>query len=131
VHRGIRLGFHYDSLDSRNERVAKDTLGKISALLNERTRYIYKANDVAFEFVPQHCPQQANVSDCGVHALYNTRVLIQRLMHPAYRPAQPWSLADIEPNTSQNRAELRALFQQKWIERVTANAERVSNDMTS
>jgi len=82
------------------------------------------STDPALEFIPQPCPQQQNVSDCGVHALYNTRVLIQRLMHPSYRPARPWDLSDIEPDTPKNRAELRALFQQKWVERITANAER-------
>ena len=36
VNRGIRIGFHYDSLNHRNDEVAKETLGKIGILLNER-----------------------------------------------------------------------------------------------
>jgi len=35
VNRGIGLGFHYDSLGDRNDQVAKETLGKISALLTQ------------------------------------------------------------------------------------------------
>ena len=37
VNRGIGLGFHYDSLSDRNDQVAKETLGKISALLTQST----------------------------------------------------------------------------------------------
>ena len=36
VNRGIKIGFHYDSLNHRNDEVAQETLGKISMLLNER-----------------------------------------------------------------------------------------------
>jgi len=107
VNRGIKIGFHYDSLNQRNDEVAKETLGKISVLLNEQ-----------FHYVRQPSPQQENVSDCGVHVLYNTRVLIQRLMVPAYRPERPWDLSDIDPDTSSNRAALRQLFQQKLGERL-------------
>jgi Ulp1 family protease len=71
-----------------------------------------------FHYVRQPSPQQANVSDCGVHVLYNTRVLIQRLMVPMYRPERPWDLSDIDPDTSGNRAALRSLFQQKLVERL-------------
>jgi len=113
VNRVIKIGFHYDSLNHRNEDAAKETLGKIGILLNEQ-----------FNYVRQPSPQQANDSDCGVHVLYNTRVLIQRLMHPKYRPDRPWDLSDIEPDTVQNRAALRMLFQQKLIERLSSNNDR-------
>jgi hypothetical protein len=36
VNRKIKIGFHYDSLNHRNEDAAKETLGKIGLLLNER-----------------------------------------------------------------------------------------------
>lgn len=36
VNRVIKIGFHYDSLNHRNEEAAKETLGKIGILLNER-----------------------------------------------------------------------------------------------
>jgi hypothetical protein len=36
VNRVIKIGFHYDSLNHRNEDAAKETLGKIGILLNER-----------------------------------------------------------------------------------------------
>jgi len=35
VNRVIKIGFHYDSLNHRNEDAAKETLGKIGILLNE------------------------------------------------------------------------------------------------
>lgn len=40
VNRKIKIGFHYDSLNHRNEDAAKETLGKIGLLLNERTSSI-------------------------------------------------------------------------------------------
>jgi Ulp1 protease family, C-terminal catalytic domain len=82
-------------------------------------------------YIPQPSPQQANVSDCGIHVLYNTRVLLQRLMHPVYRPARPWDLSDIDPDTAQNRAALRMLFQQRLTERLSSSAERESQEYTS
>jgi len=106
VNRHIRLGLHYDSLSQRNYEVAKKTLDKISHLMNEELR-----------FVPQPSPQQANQSDCGVHVLYNTRVLVQRLMHPMYRPEMPWDLSDVVPDTDQNRTALRNLFQERLLAR--------------
>jgi len=126
VNRGIKIGFHYDSLNQRNEEAAKETLGRISILLNEgRQSHLSHLPKIAnlpkdFSYIRQPCPQQLNVSDCGVHVLYNTRVLIQRLMYPAYRPERPWDLSDIRPDTPQNRAALRMLFQQKLLERLSS-----------
>jgi len=96
----IGLGFHYDSLGDRNDQVAKLTLGKISALLSTNFRY-YR----------QPCPQQANISDCGIHVLYNTRVLISRMLYPNLRPNQPWDLSNLNPDTAKNRRELRDLYE--------------------
>lgn len=127
VNRRIRLGFHYDSLNQRNVEVAKKTLGKISDLLNEGYTFIDASHWLQeLRFVPQPSPQQVNQSDCGVHVLYNTRVLIQRLMHPMYRPERPWDLSDVVPDTDQNRAALRNLFQQRLIQRLSMSASSES-----
>ena len=94
--------------------------------MNVRPLSGFRTNLVEFHYVPQPSPQQANVSDCGIHVLYNTRVLIQRLMFPIYRPERPWDLSDIQPDTQQNRAALRMLFQQRLIER-SSTADRESS----
>jgi Ulp1 family protease len=99
--------------------------------MNVSANILPRADSSAFHYIPQPCPQQANVSDCGIHVLYNTRVLIQRLMYPIYRPERPWDLSDINPDTPKNRAELRMLFQQKLIERASSSAERESHDYIS
>lgn len=115
VNRKKGYGIHYDSLNQRNEEVAKATLTKISALLNQR-RFPswFTADYFALTYATQPCPQQANVSDCGIHVLYNTRVIVQRIMYGNYRPKHPWDLSDIDPDTAKNRADLRMLFQRRF-----------------
>jgi len=44
-------------------------------------------------------------------------------MYPVYRPERPWDLSDVHPDTPENRAALRMLFQQRLIERGSSSAD--------
>lgn len=66
-----------------------------------------------FRYYRQPCPQQENTADCGIHVLYNTRVLISRMLYPNLRPNQPWDLSNINPDTAKNRRELRNLYESR------------------